>query len=247
MKRWQLSGFTLLEIVISIALSSIIIAGIITLYLAIKNDNNRQQAIIDLEDSARFAQLVLNQRIRTAGYVGCSNPDNPVDQQQAITGYDSEHLPSELQNQVIAGTDAVVIHSCVSRSDISNNAALVSMAYFIGDTHRTNHQGQHILALFQKPMDSDRVELAEGIEQMKILYGVPQTSNSELTSYLSAAQVTNWLTVRSVQIDYLLNSVEPMLTKPQEYYFNGQTQIATDLLIHQPWQIYVTLRERINS
>lgn len=247
MKKMSDAGFSLLEFLIASALGTLIIAGLMRTYLSIKTNYNRQQSFMDLQDSGRFSEVILNQRIRLAGFVGCVNAEFPVDQNQAIVGYDSEHLPSQLQNQVIKGTDAIVIHSCTSNSKISEGAALVSMAYYIGDTDRTNLQGQPIFSLFQKPLDGDREELIAGVEQMKIVYGVMDSRAPGTIVYYPAASVVNWEAVRSVQIDYLLNSVDAILTKPQAYYFQGQMILPDDLLLHKTWSVYVTLRERVGD
>ena len=239
------TGFSLLELLVASALSTLVIAGLIPIYIGIKTNSQYQHALMDLQDSQRFAQILLSQRIRAAGFVGCADASNPVEQSQAIVGYDNNTLPAALQNQVVSGTDAVSIRSCLSQSQISQNAQLANMAYYVGDTYRTNQQGQPVLALFQKPLDSgDRVELVAGVEQMQIRYGIAGNSAASPLTYYTAAQITDWRAVRSLQIELLTNSIDPFLKKPQTYYFNGESITPNDLLLHKPWSVYVSLRER---
>lgn len=228
-------GFSLLELFIACSLGLLVTSGLISIYLSVSSNHKLVQVLSDLQESGRFALTILNQRIRTAGFVGCDDNLQPVNQEQAIVGYDHGHLPDELKNQVVAGTDAVVILSCENNSTISEDSHITQMAYYIGDTHRWNSQGRKILALFQKPLGSDRIELVAGIEQMQILYG-PENK--------IAAQVENWADVRSVKIDLLINSIEPALKKSQSYYFHHQMVNSDDYLIHKPWSTYITLRER---
>lgn len=242
----KVNGFTLLELLVASALSIVLMGGLITIYLSIKTNNNLQQALTNLQESGRFALYILNQRIRVAGLVNCKNKSDPVDQDQAIIGYDSSNLPYELQDQVESGTDAVVINSCSDNSSISLNTQLTQMAYFIGDTYRKNSQGQRILALFQKPLNGDRIELVQGVEQMQNLYGVVVSGVTGL-AYYPAKLIDDWKKVRIVQINLLMNSVEPILTKPQSYNFNMQEIRPSDLLIHQPWSTDINLRERFNE
>lgn len=241
MNKYHQCGLSLLELLIASALGTLVIAGLISIYLSIKSNSNRQQVLMEMQDAGRFAVMLLNQRIRTAGFVGCADAAHPVDQDQAIMGYSSNLLPSFLQNQVVPGTDAVVIRGCVSLTQIAENSQVVSMAYFIGDTHRTNAQGQPILALFQKPMDGDREELAPGVEQMQILYGA---GNPPGFAYYAAAQVVDWQSVRSLRIDLLINSIDNLLTHPQTYYFHGRMILPNDLLWHNAWSTSIGLRER---
>src|SRR5262249_2128375 len=99
------------------------------------------------------------------------------------------------------------------------------------------------LALFQKPTDGNREELIAGVEQMQILYGVAAQAGGDLV-YYPAAQVSDWQTVKSVQIDLLLNSIDAVLTHPQSYNFRGQTIVPQDLLLHQAWSTVIDLREQ---
>ncbi len=236
-------GFNLIELLFAMVISTILVLGLITIYLSIKMNYNLQQALASLQDSARFAINTLNQRIRLAGFLGCADDKNPVDTKQALIGYDSQHLPGSLVTQVVSGTDALVVTSCVSNFYIAKNAEITSMAYYIGDTGRKNSQGQSILALYQKPAGSDREELVSGVEQMQIQYGLAPEGND--VAYYTAEQIIDWQLVRSVKIDLLLNSIEPILTQPQTYYFHGKTIISNDRLLHKVWSTYVALRERI--
>lgn len=242
MSRFRSAAFSLLELLIASALGASVVMGLMAVYLSIKTNYNRQQVISNLQDAGRFAQTILNQRIRTAGLVVCANTTNPIDSAQAIVGYNSVNVPGFLQGQVIPGTDAVVIKNCVAHSQIAQNAELVSMAYYIGDTNRKNSQGQPVLALFQKPSDGNREELVAGAEQMQIMYGLAADAGGDLI-YYPAAQVGDWQAVKSVQIDLLLNSVDAVLAHPQAYYFHGQLIFPPDLLLHQAWSTTIDLRE----
>jgi type IV pilus assembly protein PilW len=70
--KYRVSGFNLLEWLVASFISAIIIAGLATVYIGIKNNYLRQQVLINLQESARFALSFLNQSIREAGYVGCN-------------------------------------------------------------------------------------------------------------------------------------------------------------------------------
>lgn len=235
------AAFTLLEITLALFLGILAMSGLIISYLAIKTNNYRQQLMSELLDSGGFLENLLSQRIPTAGFVGCQNPEM-IDRKQAIIGYSSDHLPMEWQSQVAPGTDMLIIKSCVSPSHHSQDAKVIKMAYFIGDTHRTNSLGMPILGLFEKPEGEDRLELAAGVEQMQIVYGVSDIAKKNL-HYYQATDVNDWSMVRAVQIDLLLNSIEPALKHPHDYYFHNQTTLPADLLIHSPWSMYLHLRE----
>ncbi len=241
MKFFNTAAFTLLEILLAIFLGILALSGSIMAYLSLKSNYMRQQLVSDLLDNTRFVGNLLNQRIATAGFIGCQSAEM-VDKQQGIMGYSGDHLPLEWQNQVVSKTDMFIIKSCVSHSHLSQDAKVIKMAYFIGDTHRVNSLGTPILALFEKPDGEDRLELASGVEQMQILYGISDIAKQNLV-YYPAIAVHDWSAVRGLQIDLVLNSIEPALKHPHSYNFQGQTITPNDSLIHNPWSIYVHLRE----
>lgn len=80
-----------------------------------------------------------------------------------------------------------------------------STAYFIGE----GASGEP--ALFRERLDgggaaAGAVELAEGVENMQILYGVSNGAERRADSYVTAANVNNWENVVSVRIAMLLRS-----------------------------------------
>ncbi len=237
-------GFSLLELIIAGAISAFVTSGLIMSYVGIKGSYIQQNALLEMQDSGRFAVSILNERLRIAGWIGCVDPDNPVHQNQAVTGYDSDHLPDFLKNQVVPDTDVVVVYSCVANSHLSEDTKLLTLAYYIGDTGRKNAEGQPVLALFQKPSDGDRVELASGVERMKIMYGVNIAANLPL-QYFSVAQISNWEQVRGIQIDLLINSIDAVLKKPLGYYYQNQFIVPNDKMLHRAWNTYIDLRERV--
>lgn len=76
-----------------------------------------------------------------------------------------------------------------------------STAYFIG----VGASGEP--ALFRERLDagdaSGRVELAEGVESMQILYGVDDGVDRSVDRYVTAANVNNWDDVRSMRMALL--------------------------------------------
>lgn len=69
----DLKGLTILEIMISLVISSMLIAGTISLYLNSKTTYNTQQSLARLQENGRFALEFIAEDIRASGYVGCPN------------------------------------------------------------------------------------------------------------------------------------------------------------------------------
>ena len=131
-------GITLIEILVSLALSLIILAGIMHIFLNNKQTYRVQEAFARLQESGRFAMQFIVKDLRMAGYVGCggkvSTVKNMVDLEDpkgndpsdadpvtifngsGLEGFEYANLPIQLNSSVslnttnvVAGTDIVRI------------------------------------------------------------------------------------------------------------------------------------------
>jgi type IV pilus assembly protein PilW len=77
MSHKHLQGFTLTEIMVALAISSILMAGVLTIMSSSKRTYALQSELSDLQDSARFIMEELARHIRIAGYQGCRSDVTP--------------------------------------------------------------------------------------------------------------------------------------------------------------------------
>lgn len=72
-------GFTLIELMIGIVLSTLILSGVIEIYLGAAQSHESQMDLHIIQDNARMAFSFLNSGIASAGYIGCMKltPDFP--------------------------------------------------------------------------------------------------------------------------------------------------------------------------
>lgn len=71
----RLKGFTLVEIMVALAISSILMLGVIQVFSNSKRNSKVNEAVSRVQENARFAMETIITAFRKAGYVGC-NPDN---------------------------------------------------------------------------------------------------------------------------------------------------------------------------
>lgn len=69
------NGFTLVEIMVSLVISSILMLGVIQVFSGSKRNSKVNEAVSRVQENARFAMESILTDLRKAGYVGCS-PDN---------------------------------------------------------------------------------------------------------------------------------------------------------------------------
>jgi len=126
----KILGVTLIELVVAMAISSILLVGIGSIYSNTKRTYFVQDEFGRLQENARYALDVLAKDIRNAGYVGCKslslltpnsillnknelggvdfNPSNFILGHTSPGGVTNPPFPSPSLN-VVAGTDAVTI------------------------------------------------------------------------------------------------------------------------------------------
>ncbi len=78
----------------------------------------------------------------------------------------------------------------------------------------------------QDPTDFQYVEIVDGIEDMQITYGTDTGGDEYAETYVTANNVLDWTTVRSIRISLLLRSADNITIQPQTIFFNGQNRNA---------------------
>ena len=88
-------------------------------------------------------------------------------------------------------------------------------------------------------------ELAEGVEQLLVLYGEDLDTDRAANRYVTAENVTTWDKVVSVRLQTLLATTSASTTiSPQPYTFDGTTTTPTDRRLRTPIASVITLRNR---
>lgn len=93
-----------------------------------------------------------------------------------------------------------------------------------------------------------KLELADGVEDMQILYGVDNGGDEYANTYVSADAVTNWIDVKSVRINLLLRSDDRITEEPRSVTFNGavvNSGAGADQRLRMIYSSTITLRNRL--
>lgn len=114
-------GFSLVELMVSMVIALLVLAGVINSFLASRAafEFNRELAFI--QDNARYATEMLTREIRQAGYYGCNrsngnvvntlrtNLDSLLDG-SGVEGFDTGSTwPAFISSDIKASTDAIII------------------------------------------------------------------------------------------------------------------------------------------
>lgn len=74
----RLSGFSLVELMVSVTIGLIILAAVATLFVSSKKTYSTQDRLARLQENARFAMHYLARDMRMAGYFGCLDESTEV-------------------------------------------------------------------------------------------------------------------------------------------------------------------------
>lgn len=77
--RFRQTGLTLIETMVGIAISAILLAGILTIVQANKRTYRLQEAMSRVQESGRFAMQFISRDVRMVGFLGCTGLDGGVD------------------------------------------------------------------------------------------------------------------------------------------------------------------------
>lgn len=67
-------GFTLIEIMVALAISAVLLGGIIQVFVSLKQTDKISSSLSRMQESARVATDILSYDARLAGYAGCIDP-----------------------------------------------------------------------------------------------------------------------------------------------------------------------------
>lgn len=164
----------------------------------------------------------------------------------------------QVTNMNVNGTGQNVVHNTGTSSPGNSTKDLVenysasggeiikmqSKSYII----RTGASGRPALWQFDnyKPAAGDNpAEIAEGVENMQILYGIDADSNGIVESYSAANAVANWSLVAAVRISLLVaGNDDNVATSKQKYNYNGALVEAPDRRLRQVFTTTVSVRNR---
>ncbi len=75
-----------------------------------------------------------------------------------------------------------------------------------------------------RDQDGDRAELIEGVENMRVLYGLDSSGDGNPNEYREYGAGLDWENVLSIRLELLMQSLQPnVLPDPQPYFFGGET------------------------
>lgn len=235
------AGLSLIELLIAMTIGLFLLSGIATSYMtSVKSSSNRDQSSM-LEDNGRLALETITNSLKHAGYSSGQNiTDRFINNKAQIIQENCGGSINNVQNTSIfptnstvdnAGGDSitavyygdnrlntdcsggVLLPSCRLESGDPDNARIYNAFYLEKDTNDS--------LICAGSLDSNKQVVAEGIENIQILYGVDTGgTGSQQDRFVDATELfaagNNLLSsVVSIQVAVLVRSLLPVNTKAE--------------------------------
>ena len=236
-------GFSLVELMIATVLGLVIMAVMLGIYQSNTENARFYSANLKVQENGRFALDVIGRTARMAGYddpmttttVAAPQVNGSMDSSGALitqsglkadgdtlsVRYEGGTGIRDCQGQAVAADDwvtnmyAVTTDNNLVCATFSNNSAVVS----------------------------DAIPVADGVEDMRVLYGLDLDDSGDVNRYVRSQAVGDWSQVISMRIALLVNSIDPVLPEDDNVcmgctVFNG----SADRLVRQEFHSTIQVR-----
>lgn len=242
-KHYQ-TGLSLVELMIAMAISVTLLAGITQIVIANKDTYSFQQSQSINQENSRFAYYFLDQILSKAGYI--TAPQNSLDQAfpaVAATAQCAAFLSGQLVASSLEGNGVCIRYQ-------RNNAAEVDCAGNLIATPNSFVTRMFFSAANNSLMcgaqGAAAVELVNNIENLQLSFRV-NTSGTSIAN-LTAPSTTQWRDITAIQANLLTASDTNSSDIAQVYRFplsSASTTTATDLRVYRSSLKTITLRNSV--
>ncbi len=208
MRRSQ--GYTLIELMISVAMGVIMIAVAVQYLIGASGTFNATETLGRTQENARFALSIMARDLRMAGYGDPAMGDRPgfffrddCGSFSPCTADGGASNPDRLAVWMNPPPD--------DGSDIDCTASAVAADDQIANLYYLETADDGVTSLMCRGYNvstsawvATAQPMVDGVDNMQILYGV--TNNGEISQFVSADAVANWSAVVSVRLVLLVST-----------------------------------------
>ena len=230
------SGISMIELMISATLGLLIMAGIFQIYINSKQSQRTNTAIFRLQENGRAAVNLMTSTTQMAGYL--VEPDTSTSNLFAATGsftlgaaLSATNDDSASANGFKDNTDWFIVRYQGNSddnliSDCVGNALPASDPAFPNDIFPITFGVSDNNELFCEPGSggsASRINIADGVENMQLLYGVDSDDDQSADFYVDADSVSDFSTVVSIRVSLLIRSRDRVTSAPMAFTYGGIT------------------------
>ncbi len=264
------SGLSLIELLIAMIIGLFLLAGITTTYISSKKSSIERDQYSLLVDNGRIALEVMSNTLQHTGYT--SSNGTPLEDKFIAAAADVKSVacgvpsvintgifPNNVTNDSNSGDSVGVIFlgdsdvftdcsggtlpaTCQLGPGLSINASKIYSAFYLDAADET--------LKCAGSRDNAAQLIAEGIENMQILYGVDANDDNLVDRYVNANDVgTLWNNVINIQIAVLARTLREVKDKAEQEKFtllDYEHTTPTDRFQRAVFSTTISLRNSLN-
>ncbi len=204
-------GFSLVELLVAMAIGLVLLLGLGTVFLAMKQTFNLRQNMASTQNNERIAMQFLSTAVRNAG--ATANPLTKVPPTQPLAGAGA-NADADTLTVRFWSDPSVANQGCTAQ--LTPNHAYTDVFSITGGYLSCTETDSTVT-----PAVSTTVNLVGGssisnnqLTGMNILYGIDSSGSGSVSQYINASSITNWALVKTVTITLLFNS--PLANKENQ-------------------------------
>jgi type IV pilus assembly protein PilW len=247
----QQGGFSLIELMISVAIGLVILSAVLYIYVGNRQANRAQELSARMLDSGRFALEIIGRSVRAAGFADLSSAQSSS--KTSFTG-----TPVTGTNGAVGAPDVLTLQ----RDGAIGDRGCLGTA--IAATGNVIQESFNLNAATKELRCDEQIAAAPGavangtaiisdVEDFQVLYGL-DTTGDESVNQFSAAPGT-WSQVISVRVCLQLRSSEVGAVTGSQTFLNcagaltgaGTTSTINDRRLHRVFMATYNLRNRVIS
>jgi len=197
----RMRGVSLVGLLISTAVSVPIIGSVLIFYVNALESAAYMNSVARVQESGRFATDHIARTLRMTRY---DDPHTPLVVPTELSGTTSAATSLSMAGFTLKADTDVVSSSHEGAPQVRDcqgvtvaSGSLVTNTYAISD-------GDELICRTA----ADPVVIAEGVEDMQVLYGIDSDADDAANRYVLEGNVTDWSQVVSIRVSLLINSVE---------------------------------------
>ena len=253
------SGYSLIELMVSITIGLFLLAGIVTSFVSSKSASMKRDQTSLLEDNGRYALEAITEALEHTGYTPANSGALPTQFIRQASDIVSDTCPvSAIQN--------VVNTSIFNTTDDGASGDSLGVIYHADTMLFTDCAGKSLPASCRlKPIpsinmapESSRIYnsffvdntnktlmcsgsrssapevIAEGVENIQFLYGIDTGNDGQVDRYVNASNMAGrWSSVVSIQVAMLVRSPKIVKTRKESKRFT-----LLDVAVISPYDKY---------
>jgi type IV pilus assembly protein PilW len=205
------SGFTMVELMVALLIGLFLMGGLMMLLQNNRKAFSSQSALAQLQDNERLAMTMMTGVIQQAGYFTDPTINSPSTALPAAAAFASGAglafaVGQGLTGATVAGSDVISARYTTGTADGILNCTGGSNSTGANFTYTNQfsvaQNAQNVWQLGCLREDGTFYPLVNNVTNLTVLYGVSTsaTNTTNVDTYMTAAQVTNWNNVISAKV-----------------------------------------------